>query len=139
DAVAWVLDESLNVVASNDDGASGVSDSYLQTALPGTPQTLATYYVVFREAQLREATFVVTLHHASCYDPNAAGNDGPSICADGFHWNDQVCNCVETIACVPDRPCANGRSCVEGRCELVPPRPADSAPAVPDLGVAPAA
>jgi hypothetical protein len=58
DAVAWLLDQNFNVIASNDD-AEGTLDSHVTATLTGA--TNATFHIVFREYDDHDATFRVTL------------------------------------------------------------------------------
>ena len=55
DTMAWLLDSSKNVVASNDD-SDGTTDSHIVAAHLQT----GSYYLVVREYNLQKATFVVT-------------------------------------------------------------------------------
>jgi hypothetical protein len=62
DAVAWLLDSSLNVIVQADD-SGGTTDSYLTTTLANpSPDT---FYIVFREFSDHAATFRVTLKGSS--------------------------------------------------------------------------
>ncbi len=63
DAVAWVLDDSFEIIASNDDAAAGVLDSHMEVTLPEHPSR--THYIVFREYALKNRTFKVELQGVS--------------------------------------------------------------------------
>ncbi len=57
DSVAWLLDAKFKTVASNDDADSTTLDSHLTTTLAKS----GTFYVVFRDYSLADATFAVAL------------------------------------------------------------------------------
>jgi len=63
DAVAWVLDDSFNVVASNDDASSGVYDSHIEIELPAHQSR--THYIVFRDYAYKARKFQVELKGTS--------------------------------------------------------------------------
>ena len=63
DAMAWVLDDSFNVVASNDDAAEGVYDSHIEVVLPA--HASRTHYVVFRDYNYKAKRFTVELQGTS--------------------------------------------------------------------------
>lgn len=60
DTMAWLLDSSKRVVASNDD-SDGTTDSHLTA----NHLSVGTYYVVVREYDLQNATFVVTAQRSN--------------------------------------------------------------------------
>jgi hypothetical protein len=61
DSVAWVLDDSMKVLGSNDD-ADGSLDSHVHLKLPKLPRSgSATHYVVFRDYDLVAGNFTVEL------------------------------------------------------------------------------
>jgi hypothetical protein len=59
DAVAWLLDNSFHVVASNDDADDTTFDAHISTTLPANAS--ATHYIVFRDYYTDPAHFTVTL------------------------------------------------------------------------------
>jgi hypothetical protein len=62
DAVAWLLDNSFKTIAHNDDADDTTTDSHLTATLPGNSNpAIITYYIVFREYSLQDATFQVQL------------------------------------------------------------------------------
>ncbi len=65
DAVAWVLDRTFHVLASNDDADTTTYDSHLVVTLPPGPS--AVHYIVYRDYDLLAAHFSVQLA------PNTAG------------------------------------------------------------------
>jgi hypothetical protein len=68
DAVTWVLDDRFNVVASNDDASDSTYDSHIDATLPGNKNPdIRTYYIVFRDYDLKTKKFKVSLagQHAS--------------------------------------------------------------------------
>jgi hypothetical protein len=61
DAVAWVLDNSFKIIASNDDADDTTFDSHIR--IPLLPRsTSATHYIVFRDYSYSKATFTVELN-----------------------------------------------------------------------------
>jgi hypothetical protein len=56
DAVAWLMDASGNVLASNDDADATTYDSHVTFTLPAGGQT---YYIVFRDYNYARHTFTV--------------------------------------------------------------------------------
>jgi hypothetical protein len=61
DAVAWLVDNSFKVVASNDDFGDS-TNSHIEAKLPGnTNPDVITYYIIFREYSLEDASFSVSL------------------------------------------------------------------------------
>ncbi len=65
DAVAWVLDRSFRVLASNDDADATTYDSHLVLTLPPGPSDV--HYIAYRDYDLLPAHFSVQLA------PNGAG------------------------------------------------------------------
>ncbi|HEY4180921.1 MAG TPA: hypothetical protein VGM90_28960 [Kofleriaceae bacterium] len=59
DAVAWLLDKSYHVLASNDDGDDSTLDSHLVATLPDSTST--THWIVYREYNRSSAHFTVEL------------------------------------------------------------------------------
>ena len=59
DAVAWVLDNSFQVVASNDDADDTTLDAHVVTTLPASDSI--THYIVYRDYSLATAHFSVDL------------------------------------------------------------------------------
>src|SRR5262249_41487805 len=58
DAIAWLLDESFNVVTANDDADSTTSDAHLVAKLGHG----GTYYIVLRDYYLAPHHFTVSLN-----------------------------------------------------------------------------
>ncbi len=62
DAVGWILDNSFKVIASNDDASYSTYDSNMKVTLPGNKNAaIKTYYIVFRDYDLRSKKFTVKL------------------------------------------------------------------------------
>lgn len=57
DAVAWLLNDTFDVVASNDDADATTSDSHITAALGRD----GTHYIVFRDYDLASHYFTVTV------------------------------------------------------------------------------
>ena len=102
DAVAWLLDDKLNVLGTSDD-APGTTDSAISLKLSQS----GTFYILFREYGKRSATFVVTLKgdgaQTCICDPNVADcndNDGDD--------DDHCIPCTPGKQCVPTNPCHGG-------------------------------
>jgi hypothetical protein len=64
DSVAWLLDGSYKTVARNDDADDTTTDSHMTATLAGA----GTYYIVFREYSLGDATFDVSLAGTAAND-----------------------------------------------------------------------
>lgn len=65
DPVAWVLDNNFNVLTENDDAEDAVEptlDAHIVFTLPEDSST--TYYLIFRDTNLQEAEFIVSLKGA---------------------------------------------------------------------------
>lgn len=61
DAVAWLVDNAFSVLGSNDD-ADGSLDSHITATLPGnTNPDVVTYYIIYRDYDLRQKKFSVEL------------------------------------------------------------------------------
>jgi hypothetical protein len=93
DPVAWLLDDSFRVLASNDDASRGNTNSHIVATLrANTRPEIVTYYIVFRDYDWSPGTFKVQLkgEPAGCtYDGQAypVGADFPST--DGCN----TCSC----------------------------------------------
>jgi len=66
DAVAWILNDEFEVVASNDDADETTFDAHIDVTLPALPTYedgtgRRTHYIVFRDFWLRRRTFTVAL------------------------------------------------------------------------------
>jgi hypothetical protein len=109
DAVAWLLDDSGNVVASNDDADDTTLDSRISATLPGnTNPDIITYYIVFREYSLRRATFTVTLTRQACVER--------VFCRQGSHFDTTTCQCVndnQFCGGIAGIQCPAGLKCVD--------------------------
>jgi hypothetical protein len=66
DAVAWLLDKSFNVLASNDDANANTLDAHVVFTLPASTST--THYLVFRDYDLVSSHFTVQLGGGPQYD-----------------------------------------------------------------------
>ncbi len=70
DAVAWLLDKSFKVIASNDDANDSTLDAHLAVTLPASTGT--THYIVYRDHGLSSSHFTVSLaggpqHDTACH------------------------------------------------------------------------
>ena len=128
DAVAWLLDEDLHVLAFNDDADGTTRDAHVTATLPGVGS--GTHYVAFTEYAQHDATFVVQLaanNSMSCgasstcpdgyfcdVDGKLEGMAGTCItqcghdysCAANQHWEDVACQCVRNPTCSHDEECS---------------------------------
>ena len=93
DAVAWLLDNSFRTLAANDDASGTNRNSHITATLPGnTNPDIITYYIVFREYSLRNATFTVTLNGtpaADFFGPCAVDADCTKVlrtCCGNLGW-----------------------------------------------------
>jgi uncharacterized protein (TIGR00730 family) len=77
DAVAWLLDADMNILAQNDDASDSTTNSHIDATLPGD----GTYYIVFRDYYRKSHYFkaalagtstvrVVELSEDRCTDKN---------------------------------------------------------------------
>ncbi len=66
DAVAWLLDKSFHVLASNDDANDSTLDAHLTATLPASTST--THYIVYRDYGLSISHFTVSLAGGAPYD-----------------------------------------------------------------------
>jgi hypothetical protein len=73
DAVAWVLDNSFHVLASNDDADGNTLDAHVKLTLPANASI--THYVVFRDYSASAAHFSVKLTGGPAYDTSCATDD----------------------------------------------------------------
>lgn len=86
DAVAWILDGSFNVLASNDDADDNTLDAHMFFTLPASEKV--THYLVYRDYSLSTATFSVDLaiqpYDTSCAsDADCTAVDRGGCCNDG--------------------------------------------------------
>lgn len=65
DAVAWLLDKSFKVLASNDDANDATLDSHITATLPASTST--THYIVYRDYGLSSSHFAVELTGGPAY------------------------------------------------------------------------
>jgi hypothetical protein len=63
DAVGWVLDDDLEVLAYNDDASGSTYNSHIELVIPASAS--ATHYVVFRDYYFDDASFRVELNGRS--------------------------------------------------------------------------
>jgi hypothetical protein len=77
DAMAWVLDDSFNTIASNDDASTGNVDSHIDVTLPAHPSR--THYILFRDYGYKARKFVVTLAGTPAVAPTACTQDSDCI------------------------------------------------------------
>src|SRR5579859_7429384 len=86
DAVAWLTDNSFKTLAKNDDYGDSLN-SHIEATLPGNSNPdIITYYVIFRDYWLNDATFTVSLAQKVCVDN--------VFCIQGSHWDSTQCKCV---------------------------------------------
>lgn len=75
DAVAWVLNDSFQVLAANDDASVDTLDSHIEVTLTANKNPdIRTYYVLFRDYDLRRRAFTVALSGPAA-DPLACQKD----------------------------------------------------------------
>jgi hypothetical protein len=119
DAVAWLLSGSFRTLASNDDADDTTTDSHMTFTLTAN----RTYYIVFREYSLADATFTVELTGPGCYSGGKEYKPGT-----GFPSSDgcNVCSCLASgrVICT-ERACpipsTDFFSCThDGDCVAVP-------------------
>lgn len=68
DAVAWILNDSFQVLGYNDDATDGSLDAVAEATLGGNKHPdIRTYYVVFRDYGLRKRSFTVELQGVPVY------------------------------------------------------------------------
>jgi hypothetical protein len=89
DAVAWVLDNSFNVLSSNDDADGNTLDSHIFFTLPASDSV--THYLVYRDYALSNAHFAVDLavqpYDTSCAtDDDCTAVDRGGCCTDGTEF-----------------------------------------------------
>jgi hypothetical protein len=89
DAVAWVLDNSFHVVASNDDADDSTLDSHIVTTLPANDSI--THYIVYRDYSTSTAHFSLDLavqpYDTSCAsDADCTAVDAGGCCPDGTEF-----------------------------------------------------
>jgi hypothetical protein len=126
DAIGWLIDGSYHIVAQNDDTSDASTDSHLTATLASA----GTFYVIFRELNLKSATLTVTLACAggTCANtctPGALRCSGlqPQTCSPSKTWQNTgsacpyVCSAGEcTGVCVPgSTECAS--STATGTCD----------------------
>jgi hypothetical protein len=86
DSVAWLLDNSFHVLASNDDADDTTLDSHIVTTLPASDSI--THYLVYRDYSTSTAHFWVDLaampYDTSCTsDDDCTAVDTGGCCVDG--------------------------------------------------------
>jgi len=127
DAVAWITNSAMTILASNDDADDTTFDAHVVAKATKA----GTYFVIFREYGLANATFTVSLasNQLSCGgiagrqcpsglscidDPNdncdslRGGADCPGVCKQcvqtvaciqGFTFNRTLCQCIKSDDC----------------------------------------
>lgn len=73
DAVAWLLDKSYHVLASNDDADDTTLDAHLTATLPASTST--THYIVYRDYSLDASHFTVQLGGGPAWDTSCQTDD----------------------------------------------------------------
>ncbi len=108
DAIAWITTAGNDILATNDDSSSGTTDAKVVYKVPsGSP--LSPFRIVFRDYQLLEATFTVTLSVKSSAPITCSYNGATYRPGDTFRANDDcnTCGCMATGAVVcTTRVCA---------------------------------
>ena len=126
DAVAWLLDNSFHIVASNDDADDTTLDAHLTATLPAS--TSATHYIVFRDYQLTSSHFAITLAGAAAATCHVDADCGTTVVPTGAvaecNASTQTC---ESVA-IPEIRCGgfimNSHQCPAGfACHVGPPNP----------------
>ena len=113
DALGWITDASWTSLAANDDATTSTLDAQVTYTVPATVKTQKAYRIVFRNYNLLEATFQVTLTIVSAKAPacNPAAEPGrvykgtpltcPNLrytCGPGTRTFENACGCgCETI------------------------------------------
>ncbi len=102
DAVGWITDSSYNVLAFNDDASSRTLDSKVKYKVPAG-QSARSYRIVFRDYDLLEATFNVTLSIKSTAPSTCSYGGQTYQTGDQFEATDgcNTCSCSESgsVAC----------------------------------------
>jgi hypothetical protein len=106
DAVAWLLDDSFGVIASNDDADTTTTDAHLVATMPASAS--ATHYIVFRDYGLESHQFTVELAGGSQFGACATDADCVAVplggcCPDGTL---AAVNATEVDAYAASRACA---------------------------------
>ena len=88
DAVAWLVDKSFHVIASNDDADGTTFDSHLVATLPASSST--THWIIYREYAKANAHFTVELGgpawDTSCQsDTDCVAVSRGGCCPNGMH------------------------------------------------------
>jgi hypothetical protein len=108
DAVAYIADNNFKQLAYNDDSGDS-TDSHIELTLPGNKNPdIITYYIIFTEYSLHDASFHVSLKKANCVDNQ--------LCIQGSHWDSSQCKCVsDQQACggIANIQCPGGQRCVD--------------------------
>jgi len=126
DAVAWLLDNSFHVIASNDDADDTTLDAHLAVTLPASASV--THYIVFRDYQLASSHFAISLAGVAATTCHVDADCGATAVADGAvaecNGGTQTC---ESVA-IADIHCGgfimNAHQCPAGfACHLGPPNP----------------
>jgi hypothetical protein len=105
DAVAWLLDNDFNIVASNDDADHTTLDSHIVATVPASAS--ATHYIVFRDYSLESHNFTVQLAGTVSFDACEVDADCVAVsyggcCPDGTL---AACNVNETAEYAASRAC----------------------------------
>jgi hypothetical protein len=114
DAVAWLLDNDFKTLAHNDDASAKSTDSHITATLPANAS--ATHYIVFRDADLGNATFTVKLDGKkkpvdffSCNkDADCVAAPVAACCKNGYNAavnKDQVDAYEASVTCAPHPIC----------------------------------
>jgi hypothetical protein len=138
DAVAWITNSAMTILAVNDDADETTSDAHVVA----TATRAGTYYVIMREYALDDATFRVTLasRDLTCggftgkqcpaglaciddpnddCDPLRGGADCPGVCkqcvqnvlcVQGYTFNRTLCQCLKADDC-RNTGCRSGSHC----------------------------
>ena len=111
DSVAWLLDNSFHVLATNDDADDNTLDSHVVLTLPANDS--ATHYIVYRDYSLSTSHFSVDLavqpYDTSCaVDDDCTAVDRGGCCPDGSEFavnTSSTADYAASVACtVTPRP-----------------------------------
>lgn len=97
DAMGWITDSSYNVLAQNDDASSSTLDSKVTYKVP-SGQASRAYRIVFRDYDLLDATFTVSLKITSSTPATCTYNKQTYQPGDEFSAIDgcNTCTCSST-------------------------------------------
>lgn len=107
DAMGWITTSSYSVLASNDDESSSTLDSKVVYKVP-TGQASRSYRIVFRDYDLLDATFNVTLSIRAA-SPTTCSYDGQThVQGDSFEAGDgcNTCSCTSNGVVCTELACA---------------------------------